>query len=204
MTPATHYRICPLCEACCGLEVRTRGSQVEAIRGWRGDVLSDGYLCPKAAALRDLHEEIESRGHRHHAVVHLARQEPAPAAVAQRLGLATGDPVFHTQIVHFDNGVPLQYEDRHVNPAAAPAYLAQDFTRITPTHYLFEVAPLWQAQYAIEALPASAREARLLGIATGDACLVVTRRTVGSSVPITVGRLVHPGTRYQLQGEFNP
>ena len=53
----THYRICPLCEACCGLEVRTRGSQVEAIRGWRGDVLSDGYLCPKAAALRDLHED---------------------------------------------------------------------------------------------------------------------------------------------------
>lgn len=52
-----HYRICPLCEACCGLEIRTRGERVTSIRGWEGDVLSDGYLCPKAVALKDLHED---------------------------------------------------------------------------------------------------------------------------------------------------
>ncbi|MDP1900504.1 MAG: molybdopterin-dependent oxidoreductase [Rubrivivax sp.] len=54
---ASHYRICPLCEACCGLEVRTRGSQVLGIRGAEYDVFSAGYLCPKAVALRDLHED---------------------------------------------------------------------------------------------------------------------------------------------------
>ncbi len=53
----THYRICPLCEACCGLEVQTRGGRVVAIRGAEKDVLSHGYLCPKAVALKDLHED---------------------------------------------------------------------------------------------------------------------------------------------------
>ena len=46
MTEASHYRICPLCEACCGLEVRTRGNQVVGIRGAGHDVFSAGYICP--------------------------------------------------------------------------------------------------------------------------------------------------------------
>ncbi len=53
----THYRICPLCEACCGLEVRTEGGRVTAIRGAGQDVFSAGYLCPKGVALKDLHED---------------------------------------------------------------------------------------------------------------------------------------------------
>jgi anaerobic selenocysteine-containing dehydrogenase len=53
----SHYRICPLCEACCGLEVRTRGDQVAGIRGASDDVFSAGYICPKGYALKDLHED---------------------------------------------------------------------------------------------------------------------------------------------------
>ena len=51
------YRICPLCEACCGLEVRTRGDRVIGIRGASDDVFSAGYICPKGYALKDLHED---------------------------------------------------------------------------------------------------------------------------------------------------
>ena len=154
--------------------------------------------------IRDLHEEIEARGHRHHAEVHLKREERAPRGLAERLGLAAGAPVFHSLIVHHDNGVPLQCEDRYVNPACAPGYLQVDFTRTTPTHYLLEVAPLWEAQYAIEASAPTDMEARLLGIGLTDACLVVVRRTASRGVPITLARLVHPGSRYQLEGSFSP
>lgn len=55
--PGTHYRICPLCEACCGLEIRTEGSQVLSIRGAEHDVFSRGFICPKGASLKDLHED---------------------------------------------------------------------------------------------------------------------------------------------------
>ena len=112
--------------------------------------------------------------------------------------------LFHTLIVHLENGVPLQCEDRWVNPAAAPDYLAVDFSRTTPTRYLLQVAPLWQAQYTIEAAAPTAQEARLLDIAITAPCLVVQRRTVSQTLPITVARLVHPGSLYQLQGAFSP
>jgi anaerobic selenocysteine-containing dehydrogenase len=50
----THYRICPLCEATCGLEITTRDREVVSIRGDAEDVFSHGYVCPKGAALREL------------------------------------------------------------------------------------------------------------------------------------------------------
>ena len=128
----------------------------------------------------------------------------ASAAVAAQLGLAKGAPVFHTLIVHFENDLALQCEDRFVNPACAPEYLQTDFTRITPTHYLLQVAPLWEAQYSIEAGGPTAREARLLGIPVQEPCLIIVRRTVNHGIPITMARLVHPGSRYRLEGAFKP
>jgi anaerobic selenocysteine-containing dehydrogenase len=53
----THHRICPLCEACCGLEIKVSGGEVQSIRGHDADVFSAGYLCPKGVALKDLHED---------------------------------------------------------------------------------------------------------------------------------------------------
>lgn len=56
VTRVTH-RICPLCEACCGLELTVAGGRVTSIRGHEADVFSRGYICPKAVALKDLHED---------------------------------------------------------------------------------------------------------------------------------------------------
>ena len=154
--------------------------------------------------IHDLHDEIVARGHHHEAVVHLQRAEAAPAALAAQLGVTPGTPVFHTLIVHFENGTRLQCEDRFVNPATAPGYLAADFTQITPTQYLFENTALWRAQYSIEAERPTPQEAQLLGLAEGTPCLVVVRRTFTRRAPITIARLVHPGALYALRGEFQP
>ena len=154
--------------------------------------------------IRDLHEEIEARGHRHHAELQFAREERAAAPLALQLGLAAGARVYHSLILHHDNGVPLQCEDRYVNPACAPDYLKVDFTRTTPTQHLLDVAPLWEAQYTIEAGNPTEQEARLLGIGAHDPCLIVVRRTASRGVPVTLARLVHPGSRYQLAGRFSP
>jgi GntR family transcriptional regulator, histidine utilization repressor len=155
-------------------------------------------------SIHDLQEDIESRGHRHEARVHLNRVEPASAALGEQLGLPVAAPVFHTLILHLEDGMPLQCEDRYVNPLAAPGYLDEDFTRITPTHYLFRHTALWRAQYTVEAASPTAQEAELLQIAPQAPCLIMVRRTMSRSQVITLARLVHPGKRYQLSGEFNP
>ena len=48
---------CPLCEAACGIVVDTDGTRVLSVRGDLNDPFSRGYICPKAAALVDLHED---------------------------------------------------------------------------------------------------------------------------------------------------
>jgi anaerobic selenocysteine-containing dehydrogenase len=53
----TVQRICPLCEACCGLSLTVAGRRVVSIRGDEADVFSRGYLCPKAIALKDLEDD---------------------------------------------------------------------------------------------------------------------------------------------------
>ncbi len=57
MPETTHHRICPLCEACCGLEIKVSSGKVISIRGHDADVFSAGYICPKGVALKDLHED---------------------------------------------------------------------------------------------------------------------------------------------------
>jgi len=178
-----------------GLVLRTQGV---------GTFAAPLHRVSSTLTISDVHDEIVARGHRHQARVHLQRAERAGAALAAQLGMAEGAEVFHVLIVHLEDGLPLQCEDRYVNPAEAPAFLQADFTRHTPTHVLFESTSLWRAQFQVDAARPTAQEARLLGVAADEPCLVVVRRTFSRRAPITIARLVHPGRRYTLQGEFEP
>ena len=53
----THFRTCTLCEAMCGIEIKHDGEKVLSIKGDKNDPFSEGYICPKATALQDLHED---------------------------------------------------------------------------------------------------------------------------------------------------
>lgn len=50
-----HFRNCNLCEAICGVEISVQDDRRLDIRGDKEDPFSRGYICPKAAALQDLH-----------------------------------------------------------------------------------------------------------------------------------------------------
>lgn len=56
-TEQTHFRTCTLCEAMCGIEIKHDGEKVLSIKGDKNDPFSKGYICPKATALQDLHED---------------------------------------------------------------------------------------------------------------------------------------------------
>ena len=53
----TTYRACHLCEAICGLEIRTRGDEIVSVKGDKDDPFSRGHVCPKAVALIDIHHD---------------------------------------------------------------------------------------------------------------------------------------------------
>ena len=55
------FRVCTLCEATCGIEVKLRETdgetRVETIRGDAKDPFSRGYICPKAYGMKALEED---------------------------------------------------------------------------------------------------------------------------------------------------
>jgi GntR family transcriptional regulator, histidine utilization repressor len=67
--------------------------------------------------IRDIHEEVAERGHLHTSRVLRLAKVKAHAELARGMGLRTGAAVFHTVLIHMENGVPIQYEERWVNPA---------------------------------------------------------------------------------------
>jgi anaerobic selenocysteine-containing dehydrogenase len=59
----THFRTCNLCEAMCGIVIQHDGEKVLSIKGDKNDPFSKGYICPKATALQDLHEDSDRLRH---------------------------------------------------------------------------------------------------------------------------------------------
>ncbi len=165
-----------------------------------GTFVSDPKPRLALLEIRNIADEIEGRGRRHGASVALLRAEPADADVAAALGLAPGTRVYHSILVHSEDGEPVQVEDRHVNPAFAPRYLDQDFTAKTPYAYLTALGPLDAAEHVIEAARPDATVRRLLRVRAGEPCLYLTRRTWSNGLVVSRARLTHAGARYRLAG----
>src|SRR5947209_8824588 len=85
----TSYHVCPLCEATCGLAIHTRGREVVGIRGDEADVFSEGFICPKGYALKELDADPDRLGVpsvRRGGVVAPATWDEAFAEIDRRLG----------------------------------------------------------------------------------------------------------------------
>ncbi|MFD7557586.1 molybdopterin oxidoreductase family protein [Streptomyces sp. NPDC059835] len=109
--PRTALRICPLCEATCGLTLTIEGAKVTGARGDREDVFSRGFICPKGAAFGQLDADpdrlrrplVRRDGHLREATWEEAFDAVAaavPALVeeygAQAVGVVLGNPNTHT------------------------------------------------------------------------------------------------------------
>ncbi|MFE2328662.1 molybdopterin oxidoreductase family protein [Streptomyces sp. NPDC059385] len=109
--PRTALRICPLCEATCGLTLTIEGAAVTGARGDREDVFSRGFICPKGAAFGQLDADPDRLRRplvRRDGRLQEATWEEAFAAVAaavpalveeygaQSVGVVLGNPNVHT------------------------------------------------------------------------------------------------------------
>jgi GntR family histidine utilization transcriptional repressor len=177
-----------------GLIERRRGS---------GSYVAELHPISNLLQVRDIADEIRERGHAHSTRVCSLTREKADIRIAAAMRLPRGASVYRVQLVHLENGVPIQLEDRHVNPALAPDLMTRDFTVVTPSFVLFEHAPLTEAEQVVEAVLATAEQAALLDVAESSALLMVSRRTVSQGAVASIARLYHPGSRYRLIGQFS-
>jgi len=159
---------------------------------------------PEAALLeiKSISREIADWGGVHSSRILLLQEENLSGEIAEKMHLDPGKPVFHSILLHMDRKVAVQYSERFINPAVAPQYLEQDFTRITPSDYLLETAPVQEAEHVIEAVLPDDTIQNALGIEADAPCLSLTRRTWSFDQVATYSRLVSPGSRYTLKGKF--
>ncbi|XKE43821.1 histidine utilization repressor [Halomonas organivorans] len=154
--------------------------------------------------IRNIADEIRNRGGHHSSRVIQLKEVPASEHVAVYLGVKTGTPVFYSELVHMEDGVPLQLERRHVNPRVAPDYLEQDFEKNTPNAVLVARYPVTDIENVVESVSPTKEEAELLDIPLDESCLLVVRRTWSGEHLISYTQLLHPGTRYKLNASLHP
>lgn len=169
-----------------------------------GTFVADRRAQGHPLAIRNIADEIVARGHLHSARVLTLERCCASARLAGHFNLRAGHELFHSRLVHLENGLPLQLEDRYVNPAVAPDYLDQDFTRKTPNAYLMQVAPLSSVEHIVQAARTDAATAQLLQMDATEPCLVLRRRTWSRGAVASAVTLSHPASRFELQGQFTP
>src|SRR5215470_8049591 len=65
--------------------------------------------------VRNIAEEIRARGSRHEAKVVLLQSDAADETIAELFNMRPGDPISHSILLHLENGIPMQLEDRLVD-----------------------------------------------------------------------------------------
>lgn len=147
--------------------------------------------------------EIKARGSRHRAEVvvleRIGRPEPELLLAFEFENVR---PVDHSIVIHFENDLPVQLEERYVNPDLVSGYVEQDFRVVATYDYLQTATPLTEVEHLISALPAGEDNARLLQIRPGDCCLVLHRKTWTGPVVATVNTLTYVGSRYSLGSRY--
>lgn len=149
--------------------------------------------------------EICARGSRHRAeVVVLERIERPTPDLLLAFEFASNRPVDHSVVIHFENDLPVQLEERYVNPDLVSGYIDQDFRTAATFEYLQNATPLTEVEHLISARPAGPQEARLLHIQPGDSCLVLDRKTWSGPLVATVNIFTYVGSRYTLGSRYRP
>jgi GntR family histidine utilization transcriptional repressor len=151
---------------------------------------------------RDIAEEIRGRGASYRCRVIALGKACADKDIAAALNLKAGDTVFHSAIVHEENGDPVQFEERWINPVVAPGYLEQDFTARTPHRYLIMCAAITEVEHVLHAIRPDARVRGFLKITSEEPCLLLVRRTWAGSTAATRSLFIYPGGRYSLGGRY--
>jgi len=168
-----------------------------------GTFVADHRPMTSMLEIKSINDEITQRGHAYSNQLISLETVCADEQQSAWLCVTANSNLFHTKIVHLENNLPIQLEDRWVNPLWAPEYLQLDFSRITANQYLSKVAPLTQADHAIEAILPSQASATLLNIPLSQPCLQISRRTYSAKGIVSHALLTHPGNRYRMGGHLD-
>jgi GntR family histidine utilization transcriptional repressor len=117
------------------------------------------------------------------------------------LGLNEGDRLFHSIVVHNRDSAAVQWEECFVNPYLVPAYLKQNYSRVTPQAYLNWATAATRVEHQVQAVMPDAEITGALGLPAISSCLKVSRRNWRGDKVVSICKLIYPGS-YSLGAEL--
>ncbi|NEX91233.1 histidine utilization repressor [Caulobacter sp. 17J65-9] len=169
-----------------------------------GSFVADPSPWGHLMQVKNIADEVKSRGHEYFAKVVKNVSESATKKTAPLLGVATGTRIFHSVIVHYEKGLPIQLEDRLVLAEALPEYGSLDFSKMTPNEYLMKAAPLQRVDHRVRAVMPDAEMRNLLMVDANEPCLLLVRQTWSRDRIVSHANLTHPGSRFEFSDSFAP
>ncbi len=147
-------------------------------------------------AVPDLAELIAARGEAYRWILSSSEADvagvaPGPGRVVRIVG------------VHLAGGEPFAIEGRSIALDEVPEAGEADFTKEAPGTWLLGHIPWTQARHVIRAVTPTRKEAGLLGVNAGTACLELDRTTWRAGRVVTHVRQLFRGDRFDLVAEFD-
>lgn len=153
--------------------------------------------------LKDIAEEIETLGSTHTSRVLTHLKIRASAEIARQMECPESNEVYYLKAIHFQDGVPIQLEERYVNPRIAPGFIDVDFNQCTATQYLVELLAPDEMEHIVQAVMPGDKTRDLLMLEPHQPCLRLSRRTWKKNSVITYVTMTYPGERYDLAARYS-
>ncbi|MBI9079658.1 MAG: UTRA domain-containing protein [Pseudodesulfovibrio sp.] len=151
----------------------------------------------------DIAEEIAERGGTYFSQLKFLDREPKSPLTTHVFGVHAGN-IARSKVVHYENGNPLQLEDRWVNLDVVPHYLETDFALTTAHQLLMQAAPLQKAEHQLTAALPTQEQQDFLKVQANEPCLLLKRKTWSGDTIVSYAELLYPASRYSFGGVFTP
>jgi GntR family histidine utilization transcriptional repressor len=166
-----------------------------------GSFVAQPHIRSLILDIPDIKADVVARGGSYG--LRLLSRKVRKALRADEKALAGQGPVIVLRCLHLANGRPFALEDRIINLKAVPAAEAADFSVDPPGTWLLDHVPWTEAEHRITAINADAATARVLDVPSGEACLMLERRTWRGKANITAVRQIFVGATYDLIARFS-
>ena len=180
----------------------TREGVLNRVHGL-GTFISEAPQHASLIQLKDIAEEITARNQTHTAKILVHLKIKASADIAQKMELALDAQVYYLEMIHFQDDLPIQLEQRYVNPQLVPDFMNIDFSRQTSTHYLISLFRPDEMEHRVQSVLAEEKTAEILMIDRSQPCLKLSRRTWKDNQVVTFVTLLYPGHLYDLAARYS-
>ena len=179
----------------------TREGVLNRVHGL-GTFISEAPQHASLIQLKDIAQEISSRNQQHTSKILVHLKIRASSDIAARMELAQAAEVYYLETVHYQDDVPIQLEQRYVNPEMVPEFMNINFNQQTSTHYLMSLFRPDEMEHRVQAVLADEKTADILMINRSQPCLKLSRRTWKAGQVVTFVTMLYPGHLYELAARY--